>query len=226
MLVEQTAGKTENRTVSVYKQIKSNILVGKLVPGERVLISKVCDELGVSLGAVREALSRLVSDGLVVSIPQKGFQVAPLSRQDLEDITIVRIDVECLCLERALEHGNLKWESGILSAEHELSRYAIEDSESFGRINPQWAEAHERFHFSLVSQCGSPWLLNLRANLYAQSERYRLLSVPLEHKRRAVVKEHRDLAAAAINRDQSRVKTLISEHFQRTTQLLLDADFF
>jgi DNA-binding GntR family transcriptional regulator len=223
---KETVAKSESRTVGAYNQMKADILRGKFQPGAKLIISSLCEEIDVSLGAVREALSRLASDGLVMFVPQKGYRVAPISRQDLEDITIVRIDVERLCLERALKYGDLKWEAGILSAHHELNHSQVEDPDHPGTMGSAWSQAHDRFHYALVSACDSPWLLNLRANLYVQSQRYRFLSIPLDQKRRDIVKEHADLADAAIRRDISATKTLIADHFNRTTQILLEADIF
>lgn len=162
----------------------------------------------------------------MVFVPQKGFRIAPISRQDLEDITIVRIEVETLCLERALRHGDLKWEAGILSALHELNHYQVEDPGEVRTMNSQWSQAHDRFHLALVADCKSPWLLNLRSNLYTQSQRYRNLSIPLDENRRDIVKEHRDLADAAMARDVDAIRTLIADHFNRTTRILLEADIF
>ena len=218
--------KTQSRTVGAYNRMQSDILTGKFRPGTKLIISKLCDDLDVSLGAVREALSRLASDGLVVFVPQKGFRIAPISRQDLEDITIVRIDVETLCLERALTYGDLKYEAAILSALHELNHYQVKNQDDSGTMNALWSEAHDRFHLALVADCKSPWLLNLRENLYTQSQRYRNLSIPLDQDQRDIVKEHADLADAAMRRDVAAIKTLIADHFNRTTRILLKADIF
>lgn len=218
--------KTQSRTVGAYTQMQSDILRGKFRPGTKLIISKLCEDLDVSLGAVREALSRLASDGLVVFVPQKGYRIAPISRQDLEDITIVRIDVERLCLERALTYGDLKWEATILSALHELNHYQVHDQDGARTMNPQWSQAHDRFHLALVAACQSPWLLALRDNLYTQSQRYRNLSIPLDVNQRDIVREHGDLAEAAIRRDTTGIKALIADHFNRTTRILLEADIF
>lgn len=78
------------------------MLDGAHAPGSKLPIDQVAERFGVSLGAVREALSRLTSDRLVIAEPQRGFSVAPVSAADLIDLTTVRIDIETRCLRRSI----------------------------------------------------------------------------------------------------------------------------
>jgi DNA-binding GntR family transcriptional regulator len=105
-----------NITQRAYAGLKADILACRLRPGERLVISDLCEQLGASLGAVREALSRLTSDGLVTSEPNKGFRVSSITQEELEDLTRVRGIIEGLCLASAIGAGDLKWETGIVSA--------------------------------------------------------------------------------------------------------------
>ncbi|MDI3567508.1 GntR family transcriptional regulator [Bradyrhizobium sp. Arg816] len=72
------------------------------------MIDQIAERFAVSLGAVREALSRLTSDRLVVAEPQRGFMVAPISAADLIDLTAVRIDIETRCLRSSIMRGTLE----------------------------------------------------------------------------------------------------------------------
>ena len=212
-----------NLTVGAYRALRAEIIACRRRPGEKLIISDICKELGVSLGAVREALSRLVSEGLVTAEPQKGFRVAPISQEELEDLTRARAILEGHCVEAAIVAGDLRWEAGIVSVLYELSRVPSRDPADPERINEAWAEAHARYHAALVAACDSPWLLRLREILYAQSERYRQLSVPLDRRDRDVSAEHQAIAEAVIARDTERAKQLLTEHILRTTRILLDA---
>lgn len=218
------AGETvENLTVTAYRSLRAAIISCRLRPGEKLVISDLCKSLGVSLGAVREALSRLASEGLVTAEPQKGFRVAPISQEELEDLTATRGIIEGHCLERAIAVGDLKWETGIVSALYELSRIPLQDPDNPDRINEPWARAHARYHAALVAACDSPWLLRLREILYAQSERYRQVSVPLDRKNRDVAAEHKAIADAVIARDTVTAKRLLVEHMTTTTRILIEA---
>jgi len=109
-------------TRSAYESLRADLLSCRFEPDERLNISELCAAMGVSLGAVREALSRLTSEGLVVAEPQRGFRVAPVSADDLRDLYRTRVDIEGLCLRRSIEVGGLDWESSLVAAYHSLSK--------------------------------------------------------------------------------------------------------
>ncbi|MCR0985625.1 GntR family transcriptional regulator [Roseomonas populi] len=210
-------------TQSAYENLRADLLACRLRPGERLKINELCAALSVSLGAVREALSRLTSEGLVIAEPQRGFRVAPISATELRDLTEVRIEVEARCLRRAIEAGSVEWETAIVGAHHLMTRLPEREPDDPGRVNEDWASAHTAFHRALVAGCGSPWLLRLRETLYAQSERYRRLSVPLSGGGRDVGGEHRAIMEATLARDADRACALLARHFEVTTLILLEA---
>jgi len=212
-----------SQTEHVFQQLRADLLTCRIAPGERLKTADLCVRLDVSLGAVREALSRLVADGLVMNAPQRGFRAMPISPAHLVDLTGARIDIEMLCLHRSLQHGDLRWESGVLAAVHELNHTAHHPRGETRMVSDDWSAAHARFHEALVAACDSPILLQIRRQLYDQSERYRRLSLPLAETDRDLVREHSALAAAAVARDVSRTDALIADHLHVTTRILLDA---
>lgn len=211
-------------TAEAYGKVRSDILACRLVPGQKLIIADLCATMGFSLGAVREALSRLTSEGLVESEPRKGFRVAPITDEDLRDITKVRATIESLCLESAILHGDLKWETGIVSTLFELSRLQFKDAQDPARVSDQWAETHQRFHEALVAACDSPWMLRLRGILFVQSERYRRVSVPLDRAGRDLHGEHKAIADAAIARDAVKACAEMRAHLEKTTRILINAN--
>lgn len=203
-------------TKQIYERMRSDLLACRFRPGEKLKINELCARLDASLGAVREALSRLTAEGLVVSEPQRGFFVAPISSSELADLTTVRAEIEGSCLRRAIAHGDVRWEGQIMASFHEWSRlWEVE------RGSDAAADAHAAFHRALVAACNSPWLLRVREILFAQSERYRRLSVPLGGNKRNLVKEHRDIMNATLARETDRAVELIESHFAATAQVLI-----
>ncbi|MDI1364291.1 MAG: GntR family transcriptional regulator, partial [bacterium] len=95
-----------SQTRLAYEAIRADILTGKHAPDRKLKIQDLAADLKVSPGAVREALSRLVPEQLVVSLDQRGFVVAPLSVADLEDLTDLRCEVEAIALRRSVERGD------------------------------------------------------------------------------------------------------------------------
>jgi len=208
-------------TELAYDKVRLAILSGLLKPGSKLRIGDLCEGFALNLSAVREALQRLNSDGLVIAEPQRGFRVAPISKAELLDLTRVRIEIEMLCLRNAMENGDINWESQILSSAHALRATEVPevltDFEGFAAFGVR----HEAFHEALCSGCDSPWLLRLRQKLYVQSERYRRMSNTARAPKRRLKDEHDDLAEAVLARDPYRTSKLIESHFNMTTQLLL-----
>jgi GntR family carbon starvation induced transcriptional regulator len=210
-----------SQTSAAYARLRRDILSGRFQPDEKLKITDLATALEVSPGAIREALSRLVPEQLVISRDQKGFVVAPLSVEDLEDLTDLRCEIEAVALRRAVKRGGVGWESSILAAAHRLRRteplYAADRTR-----NPEWAEHHQAFHAALVSACGSRRLLELHSQLYQQSERYRDLSLQIEGERN-VVEEHQEIVDAALDRDADRLVDLTIQHLRETTSRIVNA---
>lgn len=208
-------------TQGAYERLRADLLACRLQPGVRLKINELSQSLSVSLSAVREALSRLTSEELVVAEPQRGFRVAPISVAELRDLTNVRAQIEGLCLERATLNGDVEWEAALLAAFHRLSRVPERQPEDPERMNEEWSVLHAAFHEALVAGCDSPWLLRLRNQLFAQSERYRRLTVPLGKSGRNLIDEHKELMTAVFSRDSERAKEMMRAHIEATTQVLL-----
>ncbi|MGO1075471.1 GntR family transcriptional regulator [Inquilinus sp. CA228] len=209
-------------TEAAYVRLRADILACRLRPGQRLKINDLCAQLGVSLSAVREALSRLSAEGFVISEAQKRFQVAPVSAADLDDLTRTRVEIETLCLRRAMAVRGIDWETGLVAAYHRLSRTPERVEGDERRVSEDWAAAHADYHLALVAACDSPWLLRLRAMLYVQSERYRRLSVPMAEHRRDLDGEHHRIMAAVLAGDAEAGCRLLSDHLLLTMSLVRD----
>ncbi|KAA6406355.1 MAG: hypothetical protein FRX48_09857 [Lasallia pustulata] len=146
----------------------------------------------------------------------------PISAAELRDLTVVRTEIEGLCLERAIAVGDVGWEAELVAAFHRLSRTPEREPADPQRMNEAWSTAHAAFHEAVVSAGNSPWLLRLRRNLYAQSERYRRLSVPLAQITRDLNGEHQGIMEAALAHDAGRVRVLMTQHLELTTCVLLE----
>lgn len=216
-----TASTAKSLTSFAFERIRSDILNARLRPAEKLRIQALSEHYGIGATAVREALSRLVTDGLVESEDQRGFCVAPVSKDDLIDLTNTRIEIEGLALRKSIELGDLDWEAQILSSYHRLSRTPPPTTVENHLV---WAAAHRRFHASLIAQCGSPWLLRLCEMLYDKSERYRNLAEGrTKPGSRDTKNEHKALMeAVAMDRDADTSVRLLGEHFRKTAAISLE----
>jgi DNA-binding GntR family transcriptional regulator len=215
------AATPRSRIAVVCEVIRSEILEGQIAPGSRLHLGKLAERHDASPSAIREALSRLVSDGWVKAIDQRGFRVCEVSADDLIDITRTRIDLESLALRRSIDQGDVAWEARVLAAYHELSRATPLQVGALKDSMLSWQVLHRRFHSALVSASGSDWMMRFREVLTDQSERYRKLSVDRPAGPRDVDQEHREIAHAALDRDADACVKLLSAHFNHTAEIVL-----
>ena len=211
--IESRDGAARSQSTFAYRAIRGDILSGRHGPDQKLKIQDLSVELIVSPGAVREALSRLVPEQLVVSRDQRGFAVAPLSIEDLEDLTDLRCEIEAMALRRSVERGDANWEAELLAAAHRLGALPLKHT-------PEWVELHAAFHTALVAACGSKRLLNLHTQLYEQSERYRGLSGQYDTGRN-IPDEHRQIVAMALARDSKGLVKAMLDHIRFTTTLIV-----
>lgn len=207
-----------------FGRLRGDILSGRLVPGQKLAFADLCERYGVSVGVIREALSRLVEQELVRSAPQQGYFVTTISREDLLHLTEARCEIESLVLERAIAEGDVEWESLILAAHHRLSNAPLTSPDDPGRLSEDWAERHAEFHSTLLLGCGNPRLRGIAAQLRDSAELYRRWSVPFDHEnRRDIAGEHAAIVDAILARDAPLATARLAEHISTTTRLLLEA---
>ena len=113
---------SSSRVIEIYDQIRADILSTRIAPGTRLKVNPLCQRFGVSLSVVREALTRLAEQRLVVSLPQLGFTVVPVDRAGLIDLTNVRVEIEGLALRWAIQRADLDWETSVVGALYRLGR--------------------------------------------------------------------------------------------------------
>ena len=94
---------------------------------------------------VREALNRLVLDGLVRRREQRGFLVASISGDDLAEITRTRSWLEEIALRGSIAHRSQAWEEALVLAHHRLARAPRSLSDSHFEDHPEWEPLHRAF---------------------------------------------------------------------------------
>ncbi len=218
-LVEAGQESTGYRTLieRTYGMLREDILNGRLVPGEKLLVEHLKLRYDVGAGTVREALSRLVSEAIVTAEGQRGFTVAPISIEDLTDVTNVRVAVETEALRLSIRHGDASWRAQLSDAWERLS--ALEQPLRDENV-ARWEAANAGFHEALLSACGSPWTLRLVRQLTQHAERYRRYAIGL-HTGRDVHAEHRQIYDAAIAGQDARAALALEAHIRATPELIV-----
>lgn len=204
---------TEINLVSYcYEQIQEKIINGIFEPGKKLKIRELKDVLQTCHIPIREALSRLVSSGLVEAHDNKGFRVTKISEFDIHDIYNTFLNIELLALRQAIEKGNDSWKISIVAALYSLS--LIEnDKDASSLPYSVWSERNNEFHKALISGCNSPALMRIREELYLRFDRYCRMSFSVAQQKLHVNhEEHKKLADAVLNRDYSTAQALLTDH--------------
>jgi GntR family transcriptional regulator, carbon starvation induced regulator len=222
----QDIGRENAASFDVYRQLRNDIIACRLRPNERLRFDALRTQYGAGVGTLREALSHLVSDGLVRIDVGRGFRVAPVSTEDLADITKWRIEFEVRAITESIQTGGDDWEAEIVAAFHVLVRAGMPTHVA---PSQEWAahgEKHTRFHNALAASCHSPWLNYFRNILIAQAHRYQALATIRRKPLLRGDEEHRSLMDAVILRDEKLAAKLITQHIRHTadvvTRVLLD----
>lgn len=210
------------RSLEAYDRIRNDILAGHLRPGRRLPAAEMVARYRVSVGALREALARLLEQGLVGNAPQQGFFVTPVSKLDLQQLTEARCDIESLALRHAIAEGDYTWESEVLAAHHRLANIPMVTKDDPDRMNEEWAEAHRAFHAVIILGCRNPRLTGIANSLRDSAELYRRRSVPFG-KVRDIPGEHQAIVDAILARDSELATERLRHHISLTTELLLEA---
>jgi DNA-binding GntR family transcriptional regulator len=208
---------------AIFAQLRADILSCRIQPGEKLGVTALSRRFRVSLSAVREALSRLVADGLVVAEDQRGFRASPLSVPDLMDLTHTRVEIEGIALRRSIALGGEAWRAELAAAWRELQAVPRTTQKDRTRHTEAWSLRHGRFHAALVGACGLAWLLRFRDSLYEQSERYRQLALAIDPMTRDIAAEHRAIVEAALAGDADTAAAELGRHLERTATAIAEA---
>lgn len=207
--------------VAICDRVRGDILAGRRKPGTKIRLEELKAEFGVSWSPIREAVSRLVAEGLIVTEESRGYRVAPVSRADLAEVIRLRMMLESMALRSAIELGDDAWEAELIAAQHRLGK--LESRRSYPAEAEQWETWHRAYHEALIRACGSPILLQFCSQLHDLSDRYRRLFLSAHDFDRDVPREHRTITEATLARDADKAGELLQRHIERTGQNVLRA---
>ena len=182
-----------------YDRIRADIIFGRLAPASKLPPDRLAREYGAGVSTLREILSRLSSEGLVIARGQRGFQVAPVSPAGFQDVAAMRLLLETYALPMSFAAGDLEWESRVVAAHHKLAfmegRMMAGDREG----TQLWKRYDREFHQVLIEACGSETLLDLYGGVFDQYLRYQMVAVVFRGE--IAAREHRILLECALSRD-------------------------
>ncbi|WP_254406955.1 GntR family transcriptional regulator [Streptomyces sp. GMY02] len=202
----------------LYTTLRAAILRGLFAPEQALKPQELANTEGVSLAVAREALLRLVGEGLATRLPNRGFAVPAVNAERWQQIAEARAVTEPVMLRLSIERSGVDWEVRVRAAHHHLARTPFQEPGGTF-VSDEWSEAHRRFHRALLEGCGNPVLLDGFDRMWTASELARRWSGAIVPERDGT-KEHAALEAAALSRDADRAAGLLARHILRTAQSL------
>lgn len=208
---------------TIHARLRGDILRGVFRPGEKLPIDALCARYGIGATPLREALNRLSAEELVIRADQRGFRVAPVSLEDLDELTKTLCWISGLALREAIRNGDAAWEEQVVLAAHRLSRVEREGAEGYSSFNPEWEARHRAYHLTLIAACGSRWLVDFYAMLLDRNTRYRYLAFADASVPRDAGAEHRAITEAVLARDADRAVAAAEAHIRITAETVARA---
>jgi DNA-binding GntR family transcriptional regulator len=204
------ANHPRNATAGVVAILREEILTGRLQGGEPVREQDVAERLGVSRTPVREAVGRLVAEGLLLKDGNRTAHVFRPSLEELLEIYEIRTPLESLAARLACESS----EDGFLA---ELR--AAGEALTSARPGLDWSAKHEEFHLCLVRGSGRPRLVSLVHTLRVQSEPYVRFAVAVDDDLLHQAQEdHVAIVRLAEAADGRGLERLVKKHLQATAK--------
>lgn len=202
-------------TSQLTQSLRDELLNGTFAPGQQLRLNQLSQQFHVSLSPLREALSRLAAEGLVIAQDQRGYQAAPVSMRNHQEITDLRTMLEPHALRISMQQGGEDWEVAVLAAHHRLQQVekrAASDPEALA----EWEIRHREFHLTLIGGGQMPVLAQFCEKLLAFSDRYRRIFLRERPLDRDIPDEHEAILRATLDRDEARAGELLAQHIGRT----------
>lgn len=212
---QETAGQR------VYQRIRGDILFGRLAPGAKLKLDQLKAQYDISVSTLREILNRLTSERFVLAEGQRGFEVSPISRQDLKEVAALRQLIEAHAIENAFAAGDVEWEARVVAAHHKLA--SMEDKMNSGDRGETelWKRYDWQFHQTLISACGSQTMMETHASVFDKYLRYQIMA--LGFRGDVGMREHRMLLDCALARDARKAREVLAVHIAGGVEAALAA---
>ena len=198
----------------VYKELKAEILEGRLRPGERLIVADLASRFEVSPMPIREALMRLQQEELVEIVPHTGARVATVNMKKFLEIVAIRVELETLAAKLATKH--------ITNDQIAALAKLVEQMEEVGLVNDfaAYQELNSRFHELIYAQCQNQQLFELIMSLWEKSKISRSIFSRLANRTAISILEHKQWLESIMERDEEKVTAVVRQHKENAFKAL------
>ena len=210
-MTQRTTPIEDSTVEQVVAFVREGIIGGDFRPGVKLLPKQIAESCGTSFIPVREALRVLESEGFVNFVHNRGAWVTPLSKADLQDIYMIRIELECEAVRQAAPFTKAE----IAHLEDLLARSRDRHEH---RDNAALVTLNREFHFSIYEKAGSPRRLKVIDQLWLHSARYQRLSLNFRHD--GADTEHGRMLSKLGRGDHDGAATALKSHLETTVRVM------
>lgn len=190
----------------VFNTLREAILKGELKPGERLMELQLASKLGVSRTPIREAIRMLEQEGLAVTMPRKGAEVAKMTLKDMEDVLEVREALDELAAKIACTKINDEQLAKLKAIGNEFK-----SSLASGDVK-KIAEQDVKFHDAIYEATENSKLITLLNNIREQMYRYRVEYLKDSKNYPVLISEHDAMVSALEARDKEMISQAMHMH--------------
>jgi DNA-binding GntR family transcriptional regulator len=188
--------------------IRQAMVAGDMLPGEIYSASALAQRLKVSNSPVREAMLKLVSEGLMEAVRNRGFRVVPIAEHDLRDIFDIRLMLEVPAICRLAERGSID----DIRRYRKLADEIVEAAEA--KDITRYLLADRDLHLGLIGQLGNSRLVAMVENLRDQTRLFGLHALAESDRLVGSAQEHHKLLDAIVDSDVELTRVMMTNHLQ------------
>jgi DNA-binding GntR family transcriptional regulator len=219
--IRSTANRSgdKNLTQMVYRKIKGMMLSYDIVPGQRLIFIDLAKKLGVSRTPVNNALSILANEGFLDFVPNQGYSVHQITREEADALYEVREVIELGAIGQAIRKLTPE-KLGLLERQKSLYEKSVLEQVTRGRFT-----LDQEFHAAYVQMAENPYLTDYFREVYQRIFlRHRIEGLPAG-RAREVVLEHDEIFKAISLKDVDTAKELIKYHIKAGKEYIFSAIF-
>jgi len=203
----------------ISEKLRDDICSLTLRPNLKLTSQSLVERFAIGQSPIREALSTLTGEGLVVRESRRGFRVLPMSLNDFDQLTSTRLVMETSLLRWALTSPSSDWAFTLKEALNTM----ILDNHKVGDTRPvdrHWEKCHRHFHFSLINAYASPYYLEFCQRIYNFYDRYRTLGIPRRAFLAVTAEDHREISDSALSLDITKATNILVRHLDDTSNAI------
>lgn len=211
-------GRLKVRTIAdrLYHILREQITRGEFQDNEPIRQDILAARLGISKIPLREALARLEQDGLVTSLANRGFIVRPLTREEADEVFMLRLHLEPAITAAGSEKAD--------EDDRRIASEALKNLEASWDAPPErWADCNRAFHLALIRPGTGLLAYNILERLHAIAERYVLLHLKPYSRRQRATREHAEILKLWLNREYASIQRLTHKHIEQTRHDLVQS---